>query len=508
MRLPVIIFILACFFQVSASDYLSFVIADAETREPLPYAGIQAPGYPLRGIYTDSTGRITLSLTKYTPKDSLQISCMGYQTLRIPIASIQHQDTVFLQPAVFLLEPVQLGNMSLTAEMILLQVQKRFYRNHQLSPSRQQFYYHDYTYIPFDRENRVQLKQSTFTGLSADSVQILLDKLPEQFIDYQDLLLTLYKDSSLYKLIPSEGISLEQRQMPALMAEAEAQFKPFVEDVEKGMADKDVYYKIRTGILGRKFGHKKSYTWPDDDEGYDSLHYSVETQWLKPELLALLRNYASIDSDNWEFVTRPSRYHYTLRAAEYSNGSEVWQVSFTPRKSGIFEGYLYIDQRTYGILEAHFAYASGRETEKFRLAGFGHSLRHKEGHILFERGEHGYFIRYLSARQKEWFRLDRNFSITKKQKRFLLDKTLSEIKLTTDLSIETSHFCELLSLQYELISPEAFEKVTEPKSVQLRMEYGDLPQLLHRGTPIAPVRELKKYRQRAGTATPYHADEN
>ena len=508
MRLPVIIFILTCFFRVSASDYLSFIIADAETREPLPYVGIGVAGYPLREVYSDSTGHITLALARYTLKDSLQISCIGYQPVRIPIASIQHQDTVFLRPAVFILEPVQLGTLSLTAESILLQVQKRFQQNHRPSYSRQQFYFHDYTHIPFKRENRVQLKQSTFTGLSADSVQMLLDKLPDQFIDYQDLLLTLYKDSAQYKLVPTAGISLEQREIPALMAEAETQFKPFVEDLEKGMADKDVYYKIRTGILGKKFGHKKSYTWPDDDEGYDSLHYSVETRWLKPELLALLRNYASIDSDNWEFVTRPSRYIYSLNTTEYPDGNMVWRISFTPRKSGLFEGYLYIDQHTYGILEAHFAYASGRETEKFRLAGFGHALRYKEGHVLFEKDEHGYFIRYLSARQKEWFKLDRNFSITKKQKRFLLDKTLSEVKLTTDLSIEVSHFCELLSLHHELVAPKVVAEVSEPKSVQLRMEYGEWPQLLQRGTLIAPVQELKKYRQRAGTTTPYHADDN
>lgn len=502
MRLPVILFVLTCFFRASASDDLSFIIADAETREPLPYVGIGVAGLPLGEVYSDSTGHITLSLAKYTPKDSLHISCLGYLPVRIPIVSIQQYDTVFLQPAMFVLEPVHLGALSLTAESILLQVQKRFPQNHGLSPFRQQLYFHDYTHIPFARENRVQLKQSTFTGLSADSVQMLLDKLPDQFIDYQDLLLTLYKDSGQYKLVPTAGISLEQRQMPALIAEA--QFRPFVEDLEKGMADKDVYYKIRTGILGKKFGHKKSYTWPDDD-AYDSLYYTVETQWLKPELLALLRNYASIDSDNWEFVTRPSRYMYSLTTTEYPDGNVVWRISFTPRRSGLFEGYLYVDQDTYGILEAHFSYASGRETEKFRLAGFGHALRYKEGHVLFEKDEVGYFIRYLAARQKEWFKLDRNFSITKKQKRFLFDKTLSEVKLTTDLSVEVSHFCELLSLHHERIGPELFTKTSEPTSVRLRMEYGDWPQLLRRGTPIAPVRELEKYRQRAGTDPPCHS---
>ncbi len=508
MRFPVIIFILACFFRVSASDYLSFVIADAETGETLPYASIGVAGSPSRAISSDSTGRMTLSLSTYGSQDSLSIFCMGYQPVSVLIASIQNGDTVFLRPATFLLEPVQLSNRSLTAEAILLQVRKRFYRNHQLSPSRQQFYFHDYTHIPFDKENKVQLRRSTFAGLAADSVQALLDKLPEQFIDYQDLLLTLYQDSGLYKLIPLEGIALEQRQTLALIVEAEARFKPFMEDVEKGMADKDVYYKIRTGVLGRKFGHKKSYTWPDDDEEDDSLHYTVETQWLKPELLALLRDYASVDGGDWEFVTRPARYHYAVQSSEYSNGSEVWRISFTPRKSGLFEGYLYIDQRTYGILEARFAYASGRETEKFRLAGFGHALRHKEGHIFFEQGEQGYFVRYLSATQKEWFKLDRNFSITKKQKRFLVDKTLSEIKLTTDLSIETTHIRELLSLEREPVSSEAFEEVTEPKSVRIRLEYGDLPGLSRRGTSIAPVRELRKYRQRSGAITPYSGDEN
>ncbi len=478
---------------IASEEAIRAVIADAETREPLPYASVMVKGRQ-KGTVSNSEGHFVLSLEGVQPQDTLLFSYMGYETLRVLPGSLSGKDTVFLRPATLALNEVQVFTTRLSAEEILKQVREHYKENHGAATQRQRIFFHNYEKVPFGKENKIVLKESDFAGLDKATFEDLFRKLPEEFINYQDALVELYSYQDQHKLVPVQGISLEEGGLQTLMQEVENRLGRFFDDIEKGMADEDIYYKVRTGIIGQKIGYKKSITAEEDDD--DSLHYTLETKIIKEDLLSLFRRYSQMDSKEWTFIHQPAHYRYVLEDLTVFNGEAVYRISFTPRQKGLYEGTLYIARDSYALVQLDFAYAEGKQSEKFKLLGLGHAIRNRQAHVLFEKDDKGSFVKYMYVRQKEWIKVDRNFSVVKKQRRFLIDKELSEMKLEAEISLETETACEVLVLEREVIAPSGFERTTQPETMLFRREYAHSPQMWENRTIITPAAELRKYKRK------------
>jgi hypothetical protein len=492
MRLPVLLVLFLCSLYASATEgTLQGVVADSETKEAIPYAPLSVRGKP-KGCVADEYGHFTLKLEGLTAADTIQVVYMGYETLKESLSQALQQDTLWLVPARLELAEVQIHTGNLSAEEIIRRMQEQYVHNHGAIAEKQRLFFHHYEEVPFGKNNKIQLKSSDFEGLEVSTFEKIFAKLPESFSDYRDALLELYHYEGKYKLLPIEGIALEEGGLRGLFEEIEQEFGDFLKDVEQGMADEKIYYKIKTGILSQKIGHKKSIQ-VDEEEQDDSLHYRMETDWLKGELIGIRKKYTDIGSKEWEFVHQPGKYRYTLEGLTIQDGIWVYCISFDPKKKGLYEGRLYIESDTYALLRMEYNYAPGKTSENFQLLGFGHAIRDKKAYVLFEKDTYGYFVRYMCAREKEWVKVDRNVTIVKKEKRKLIDKELGEMKLDIALSLEVDRYMEVLVLERETILPEIFDKTSQPEMIVLRKEYADKQQMKQRRTSIVPNAALKKY---------------
>ena len=102
-------------------------------------------------------------------------------------------------------------------------------------------------------------------------------------------------------------------------------------------------------------------------------------------------------------------------------------------------------------------------------------------------------MKYIHAKQHEMASIARDFTIMKKQKRFLIDKELNEIKLEASLTFEIHSDWELLILDRKPLEANEFETVKQPAVVRFRKEYSNAPDLWDNRTVIAPSAELTKY---------------
>lgn len=130
------------------------------------------------------------------------------------------------------------------------------------------------------------------------------------------------------------------------------------------------------------------------------------------------------------------------------------------------------------------------------MLGFGHSMDFKKGHVIFEKTDEGYFVKYIYAKQHEKALIDRNLSIKKKQRRFLNDKELNEIKVEVKMAFEMKSNWELLVLNRQKITENDFEKAKEPTIIKFKKEYAYNPEKWKNRTVIAPTTELKKYKRK------------
>lgn len=320
--------------------------------------------------------------------------------------------------------------------------------------------------------------------------------MPDEFIEYQDALIDFYSSKENYKLLPVQAISLEEGSYQAITKEIESKLSVLFEDIEKTKAEPDVYYKIRSGLLSQKLDKNGTNDSIWKEYKNDPTNYTVETKFVQAEIVTLLSDYSTIDSKNWEFITDPAKYRYKKEGFSMYNDEPVYKITFTPQSRGKFQGTMYISMLTYAVLQLDFEFAEGVQTEQFDVLGFEHSMNMKKGRVLFEKGKNGYFIRYISANQNESARVERELSIVKKQKRFLTDKELNEIKMELEIFFDINSSWELLVLNTEEIEPEKFEEVKQPLLMKFKIEYAYTPEMWNNRTVLVPTAELKKVKRK------------
>ncbi|HSZ24515.1 MAG TPA: carboxypeptidase-like regulatory domain-containing protein [Cytophagaceae bacterium] len=485
-------------FAFASDSTMTGTIIDFETKEPLSYTNVTVIGKQ-KGTISNSEGNFVLDMEGITFTDTVVFQYMGYETVKIKVSELQKRTTVYMYPATVKLGEVQVISSSLSAEEIINHAYKNFKKNHVIAQDKQRIFFHKYGKTILPKENKINLKKTNFVGLDKKVFEELLKKIPDEIIEYQDAIVELYTSEANHKLIPIKGISMEEGSQQELVTEFEKKLGSFFADIDKSLGEKDIYYKVRTGILSQKLGNKNEdkAEWKNNNDSLynDSLHYTMQVQQAKEYLLSLLKNYSNVESDNLEFINSTNKYIYTIDDIQSYNDESVYKISFTPKKRGLFEGVAYISTSSYALLQLDFSYAKGKQSEVINLFGVQHATNFKEAHVIYEKAPEGYYVKYMNAKKWEFSALDRNFSITKKQKRFLIDKELSEIKLETELSVNNENYWELLVLEKEKITTQQFEKIKEPLVIKFKKEYVYSPKMWENRTVIVPAKELQKYKR-------------
>lgn len=492
------LFVLILLFNLNVSACpvsASGIVLDAVSREPLLYANIEVQNKS-RGTVSNSEGRFILDTADLTPDDTIVFSYIGYETVKIRLESLMKSDIVLMTQASSLLKEIQVIAQKLTVEEILKKVKENFNKNHRASFDKKHLFFHSYERTPFNKENQLVLKKSDFVGMDKATFNDLFKKIPSEIVEYEDIIVNLYGNGTSYKLIPEKAISLEDGSQKSLLKEFEDRLDTFFSDIEKSQENGDIYYKIRTGILSKKIDNKRidEPTWTTIKN--DTLNYTVNTNLVKNEILYLLKEYTLVESKNWEFINSRGRYSYTMDEITIIDEEPVYKIQFIPRKQGLFEGTMYISTSSFAVLKLDFAYAKGKKSESFKLLGVGHSMNFKEAHIIFQKGKSAYFPKFLSVKQNEFASIDRSFSFTKKEKRFFIDKELSEMKLDVELSFNSESKWELLVMDAEEIDETSYNRIQQPAIMKFKKEYAYNSEMWKDRTILVPSSELKKYQNK------------
>ncbi|MBO9700472.1 MAG: carboxypeptidase-like regulatory domain-containing protein [Sporocytophaga sp.] len=474
---------------------VSGIVLDAVTKEPLLYANIEVQGKS-RGTVTNSEGRFILDTEDLTLGDTIVFSYIGYETIKIRLEGLMKSGEVLMPQASGLLNEIQIIAQKLSVEEILKKVKENFNKNHRASFDKKHLFFHSYERTPFNKDNQLVLKKSDFVGLDKATFNELFKKIPSEIVEYEDVIVNLYGNGTTYKLIPEKAISLEDGSQKSLLKEFEDKLDTFFSDIEKSRENEDIYYKIRTGILSKKFNNEETDepTWTTNKN--DTLNYTVNTNLVKSEIIYLLKEYTLAESKNWEFINNTRKYNYTMDDITIVDDEPVYKIHFLPQKQGLFEGTMYISTSSFAVLKLDFAFAKGKKSENFKLLGVGHSMNFKEAHIIFQKGKTAYFPKFISVKQNEFASIDRSFSITKKEKRFFIDKELSEMKLDVELSFNSESKWELLVMDAEDIDESAYNRILQPATMKFKKEYAYNSEMWKSRTILVPSSELKKYQNK------------
>lgn len=492
-----IVLLIVCNLSVWAQKkILTGRVLDLETGIALPFASISFNDYS-NGSVSNSEGVYVMDIAADRLGDSLYFSYMGYETLGVSVKSLLMEGGVWLRSAQINLAEIPVYSQTLNALAIIKLVEKNFPKNHPQVNQVQHLFYHSYNNTPFSEANRMNVLKTSFTDIDQGLVDEVLEVIPEDIKSYRDVIVDFYSHGAERKIMPIEGISLQESTALSVQKQIEEKLLSLTEDIELSFEDDELYYKMGTGIISSKLELDE----PDSEDidtvmtnTDDTTHYLIRAEYLRKDIENFLVNTADINSDNLEFINKPKKYNYQKELTLF-NDEWVYKISFDPKEQGIFQGVLYIAATNYAILQFDYEFATGKSTENINLLGIGHKVNYKKAQVIYEKLDTAYFVKYVNAEKREFFSVDRDFFMVKKEKRFLFDKALNKIKFALDMQFETKNGWELLVIHRQNLTKEAFELVKEPEKMTIKKEFVYSMDMWDHGSVIVPNTELKNFRR-------------
>jgi hypothetical protein len=173
------------------------------------------------------------------------------------------------------------------------------------------------------------------------------------------------------------------------------------------------------------------------------------------------------DKKKWDFLHHTGNYEYTLVGGTKVNGEDVFIIDFKPKKGGELVGKVYITIDTYALVKADFKYDIGKTGTSIQMFGIGYTLNQLDISIYFEKKEGNYQLKYYAQKTGNKVSFDRNVSLIKKKKRFLVDKELNEIKVRLNMLSREESSIEILVLEDKKISNQAYVNLKQKSSFKI-----------------------------------------
>lgn len=438
---------------------LTGMLLDEQTKAPLPYANIVIVGKN-KVITTNEKGYFLVR--NLSQKDSLNFHYIGYEQKKICVCDLQQGVSVFLREEIISLNEFFVFSKDYDAKEIVKNVLKYKENNYKNTLTKKQLFVRQ-RYISNIDKVKINFKKSSFSHLDEKMTQLFEKKVPKQSLSYTDFLGDVYTSNvseEKFKIQPIKAVRLNDKNVADL-----EQMEKIFTDLFANTKENE-YWKVKSGIIGGKIDTEINETKANSDSlNVDSLNDFHKNHFPVMFYAQRLQNrFENIfeDKKKWDFLHNTGNYEYTLVGGTKVNGEDVYIIDFKPQNSGEFVGKLYIATTTYALVKADFNYDKGKTGTNIQLFGVGYTLNQITISIYFEKHENNYELKYYAQKTGNRISFDRNVSLIKKRKRFLVDKKLNEIKVGLNMvSREESSF-EAIVVQREKINHATYSSFTPP----------------------------------------------
>ncbi|MDG1475887.1 MAG: carboxypeptidase-like regulatory domain-containing protein, partial [Vicingaceae bacterium] len=463
-------------------------LLDDKTNEPLAFAHVAVLGTQ-NGAVTNENGKFTITSHELKLVDTLSFYFVGYKTKKISIEEFAKNATIYLTSETFSLNEFFVFADNKNAEDIVKMVLPNTGRNYKKSYEKNQVFTRN-RYVSDINSIDIKFKKSSFEQLSEKMTKMVEKKLPRHSISYTDFLGNAYLSTNskdTLKLDPIKEVRLKDKDLADIN-----QLEDMFEKMFKNTKENE-YWKIKSGIIGGKVDVED-----ETEEAKDSLiehrNEKMKSYYYAKRLNGLFENRFQ-NKKKWEFLHNTNRYNYELVFGTQINGEKVYVIDFTPKNKGEYEGRLYIAMDTYALIKANYNYADGKTGTNIKMFGVGYTENVSEVNIYFEKIDETYHLKYYSQKAGTKVSFDRNLSLLKKKKRFLVDKKLNEIKVRLDMKVTEVNSFEILVISSEKIAPKVFNNFKQKPNFKTVYVDQFSDDLWKNYTIIEPSKQMRDYKK-------------
>ena len=389
--------LLLAFTSMGYAQTLTSRIVDGQTGEAVPFATI-VTGVN-KGTISNEEGYFSLEAGGLD-SGNVRISCMGYETLDIPAASLGENEILRLNPAAIRLNEVRIGERIPDADEIIRKVNENIPINYSLDERNYTFFYRESDYMNWEQLDLEVEKDSELGKEQLEKAREELNALGRYITDSNPV--SFFDFNGVYRDLKDTSLIWVDRATELVDAKNDFTMDKLQERAQKivlSHLDTTQTYKVKTGIITVEDSISMSDEMRQSDDGD-----SISTKSLNRRISDVLE-LAGFENENrlGDFLNA-DLYRYELLKPTYFNGYYVYAVQFSPRKrKAHFGGTLYIDATSFAVLKTDYQYAKGRTGQSVNLKlllGVKYIENMDRGTMIFQADDTGKYHPYYI--QKEY----------------------------------------------------------------------------------------------------------
>ena len=473
-------------FSINAQSF-SAKIVDKTTSLPVPYAAIQTASY--KGVISNEEGVFNIDLNNNNV-NQITISSLGYKIQVITIISIINANyTIELEPSINELNTVYLSNTKPNVDSIIARVVRNLDKNYKTENVSHKLFYRETSYMDFDNldfeiKKASHVKKKQLVDANNNLKNMADNVMASNFVHFTDFmgnLSIMTKDSMKLEVEKAAQIINSKKDFSLENIQDKAQ------NIVLKYLDTTLTYKLKTGL----FKIEDSLSLASDKDA-DSKKQEFEISHLKNKAKSMLKDARPSTKGLLKNILTANNYSYTLQNITFYNGEMVYTINYKPRKAKAkYTGTLYVSDDTYAVIKTDYKYAKGKRGSKLNLRlllGVKYIENISNGTIIFNKNsENWYEPRYIKHEEGHYFYISRPLKF--------IENTGAKNKVRFDFKIEGTarNKEELLFINTTTITNNAFNTITEAKTVPYKKQRKYDASLWGSNETLVPTEELKTF---------------
>ncbi len=469
------------------------IVYDHQNNTPLGFAFVSVMNHSF-GTVTNEEGHFSLDLSSFTPQDTLEIYFLGYTNYKIAKTDISSPLTIRLHPISQQIEEVIVTPNLISPQEILQKAYSKRNHNYKDKYSFQEVFRRTKSQSKV-KELKIENKKIQSSFFSPQMSEEVIKKLPRNIIEYTDILYHVYRDSQEYKNIPIRAVTLDESGLNTMLEET---FSGIEEYIMKKNKNEDTYWKIKSGwFLGTTLEQDDPPSSPSDTaelSNSDTLT-SPSSHYQRLQKLKDRSVFRKTEDLFWDdLLKKPRKYHLKLLNIIDIRGEMAYEIDYIS-KNKKQAGKIYISTESYALLHRTTHLLAGTKGKGLALFGVSYRQKDFENSITYQKVGENYQLQHINLWEKIEFSIDRPLALLLKEKRFLTDKTLEEVKVKFNTSIENEYSEVILLAHRQAISQEGIDnKVFDPNFKIEQIDHYS-PEIWKDYTTIEPTQLMMEYKR-------------
>ncbi len=453
------------------SQELNSTIKDAKTKEAIPYVTVILSNK--KGIITNEEGHFSLSIDNSTEKDSLFISCIGYESINKPILEF-NDSIIYLAPKTIELNEVLVSNKNYTAKEIINLVKDSLNTNYSKTLTKKKLFFRESYHQNLDKTNYTFMK-STIKELNKNFLDNVLNNIPKKSSSYTEILCDLYGNYNKeeQKINTLKACRLYDKNSDLDISKLEEKFN----DIIKKNVKPNSYFKIKSGIFGTKIDAKEMGLFEEAKKDSATIKKEIEKRkkqeelkkanfslWKRKSIARLFEHLFFMNKTNLNIITKSNRYEFELKDFTFLGNAPVYILSFKPKRGADYKGILYVNADDFAIIRLD--YENVKNLKSIKLLGISYQEHIARGKMIFSKNEENkYDLRFYEKETGSRSGIRRPLKIIEKNKIVKGKNKQNELYVKLDMAMTSINKYEIVVFDTEKITKTQFDNYKENNKI-------------------------------------------